>query len=144
MNNISNTTTVNSDSDPEDYEDEYYDTEDESYGPLRKHIDFITHLPYEVVGIILSKLSTAELFECLEVSPKWLDLLQKLPKLWYEVTVDDENYTMINQLPLIGKHIRKYRIYDGCQEILDGSVAEILGGSMNNLKSLGKCKMNKY
>ncbi|KAG2222143.1 hypothetical protein INT45_007579 [Circinella minor] len=134
MNEITNTT--NNSSDPKDDEDEYYDTEDESYGPLRKRIDFITHLPYEVVDMILSELSTVELFECLEVSPTWLDILQKLPNLWYEVTVDDENYTMVDQLSLIGKHIRKYRIYNGCQEIHDGSVTEILCGSMNHLESL--------
>ncbi|KAI7853497.1 hypothetical protein BDC45DRAFT_147256 [Circinella umbellata] len=144
MLHISNTTKGNSYSDPEDNEDEYYGTEDESYGPLHKRIDIITRLPYEVAETILSELSTAELLECLKVSRKWLDLLQKLPKLWYEVTVDEENYTMLHQLALIGEHIRKYQIYDSCEEIFDGSVAEILGGSMNNLKSLGKCKMNKY
>ena len=145
MNNTINARIKGSSSNREDYEEDddhdeyYYDTEDESYGPLRKRVDFfITRLPYEVVDIILSELSTVELFACLDVSPKWLEVLQKLPKLWYQVTVDDENYGMVDQLSLIGKHIRKYRIYDGCQEILDGSVSEILRGSMNNLESLGK------
>ncbi|KAI7851839.1 hypothetical protein BDC45DRAFT_589189 [Circinella umbellata] len=60
----------------------------------------LPRLPYEVVDIILSELSTAELFECLEISAKM--------------------------------------IYNGCQEMLDESVAEILCGIMNSLKSLDK------
>lgn len=143
MNNTINTTTKDRYSDKKDYEEDddgehYYDAEDESCGPLRKRVDFIPRLPYEIVRIILSEFSTEELFTFLDVSPKWLGLLQRFPYLWYEVTVYDENYQMLNYLSLIGYHIREYRIHNGCQEILDGSVSEILRGSMNNLKSLGK------
>ncbi|KAI9260763.1 hypothetical protein BDA99DRAFT_91574 [Phascolomyces articulosus] len=117
-------------------EENYYDTEDESFGPLHKRVDFLSLLPYEVVNLILGQLSTSDLITCLDVCPIWLRLLQKLPNLWYEVIAEHEEYHISSYLPLIGNHVHKYRIYYGCQEILDKSVAGILAGTMDNLESL--------
>ncbi|KAI9482513.1 hypothetical protein BDB00DRAFT_879150 [Zychaea mexicana] len=121
----------------DEYEDEDEDDFENECGPLRKRVDFLARLPYEVVDMIISELSINELLVCLDVSPKWQELLvEKRQHIWREVTLDHENYQSVSQLNLIGKHIRKYCLYFACQEILDGTVDQILSGSMNKLESL--------
>ncbi|KAI9246086.1 hypothetical protein BDA99DRAFT_527423 [Phascolomyces articulosus] len=122
----------------EEYGD--YDQDEEEYalyGPLRKRMDIIPRFPFEISATIFAELSTNDLFQCLDVNPKWLYILQKLPDLWYRVVLIDEEYKDVSKLPLIGMHIREFEIGKfACQEILDRVPSQIQTGSMNNLVSL--------
>ncbi|KAI8137635.1 hypothetical protein BJV82DRAFT_661199 [Fennellomyces sp. T-0311] len=108
----------------------------------QKRVDFIRLLPPEVVLLILSNLSTNELFGCLDVSLGWKDRIENYPSLWRQVTIGDEDYELIDKLEWIGRHVRSYTIYQACQEILDGSASILVSGCMDNLTSLEKLNIS--
>ncbi|KAI8139783.1 hypothetical protein BJV82DRAFT_244154 [Fennellomyces sp. T-0311] len=103
-----------------------------------KRVDFVSQFPFEVASTILQGLCTADLFEAMKVSRGWRQRIMNSPNLWHEITVADNQYELIPKLSTIGKHIRKYVIYDGGAKVVDGSLNMMFYGSMRNVRSLSE------
>ncbi|KAI9495934.1 hypothetical protein BDB00DRAFT_811005 [Zychaea mexicana] len=72
----------------------------------------------------------------MRVNQEWCACILSAPSLWHEITITDNQYALVPLLVRIGKHIRKYTIYEGSPGIVDGSLNMMFFGCMNNIQSL--------
>ena len=81
------------------------------------HVDFISTLPFDLVGCILPQLPKQQLMECMTVSKTWRTQILECEEAWREVdvssssgTLDDPKFFKVTQIQ--AKHIRRLELLD--------------------------------
>ena len=81
------------------------------------HVDFISTLPFDLVGCILPQLPKQQLMECMTVSKIWRAQVLECEEAWREVevssssgTLDDPKFFKVTQIQ--AKHIRRLELLD--------------------------------
>ena len=81
------------------------------------HVDFISTLPFDLVGCILPQLPKRQLMECMTVSKTWRAQVLECEEAWREVdvssssgTLDDPKFFKVTQIQ--AKHIRRLELLD--------------------------------
>ncbi|KAI9272886.1 hypothetical protein BDA99DRAFT_556482 [Phascolomyces articulosus] len=120
---------------------------------LDRRVDFITRLPYDLMCVVLDRLTTDHLVQMLKVGKSWRDRIAEYPKPWRTILLSDCDSSeqdkieaLMSALPIVSRHIKKIRSCNLTSDQCERLFTMIINGTFSKLEILhfSLCRMNNY